>query len=291
MTPLRRQVLDELQLIGRATQTQKSYICFISVFARHFGCCPSTLGTPHVREFFLHLRRIGRQPATLKVYYAALRFLYRDVLHRPEVMQGVPKPKVPRQDTLPALTHLEVRSLLDAANSPFDRAFFSLMYATGLRVAEVCAVQVGDIDRANHLLHVRCGKGGKPRTVPLSDTVLDLLSVYWRVERPRHPWLFPSPCNVSASCTDPTLRWADAPITTRTMGRHFRDLRETAGLRRLATCHSLRKAYATHLLESGVDLRTIQVLLGHARPETTAIYTSVSAELMGRCPCPLESLG
>jgi len=126
--------------------------------------------------------------------------------------------------------------------------------------------------------------------VPLSDTALDLLSDDWLAIRPRAPWLFPSPRNVAATCTDPTLRWADAPITTRTMGRHFRQMRDQTDLRRRATPHALRKAYATHLLESGVHLRTLQVLLGHARPETTAIYTSVSAAVMARCPCPLEGL-
>jgi integrase/recombinase XerD len=291
MTPLRQKVLDDLRLIGRSKQTQAAYICFISRFARHYQRCPSTLGTEHVRQFFLHLRLTGRKPETLKSYHAALRFLYNIVLDRPDVMAGVPKPKVPRRDPLPALTRHDVRSLLNAANIFLDTTFFTLMYGTGLRVAEACALQVGDIDRANHLLHLRHGKGDKARVVPLSDTLLDVFSHYWRHTRPLQPWLFPSPRFIAVGVVHPQHPWFDKPITTRTMGRHFRELRERTGLRRRATPHWLRKAYATHLLEDGVDLRTIQVLLGHARPETTAIYTSVSAKMLTRCPCPLEGLG
>ncbi|MFT7521912.1 MAG: hypothetical protein ACI9MC_004064 [Kiritimatiellia bacterium] len=118
MTPLRQKVLDDLRLIGRSKQTQAAYTCFISRFARHYQRCPSKLGTEHVRQFFLHLRRTGRKPQTLKSYHAALRFLYNIVLDRPDVMAGVPKPKVPRRDALPALTRQDVRSLLHAANTP-----------------------------------------------------------------------------------------------------------------------------------------------------------------------------
>jgi site-specific recombinase XerD len=290
---LHQRLIDDVRLSGMAERTASVYATAARGFARHHGRSPEDLGADDIRAWLLHLRRIGRKPETLKCYRAALAFLYERVLHRPEVMAEVPKPRAPRRDVTAALTRDEIRRLLAAAERPVDAAFFTLLYGTGMRLAEACLVQVGHIDRRSHLLQVPLAKGGKARSVPLSDALLKTLTVYWRAVRPRQPWLFPSPRTNARRvdvARDPDLRWRDAPVTPRSMGRHFRDLRVRAGLRRHATCHDLRKAYATHLLEDGVDLRTIQVLLGHERPETTAIYTAVSAQVMQRAPCPWTRL-
>lgn len=290
---LQARLVDTIRLRGLSDKTAEVYTCAARSFARYHGQSPDDLGTEAIRSWLLHLRQIGRAAQTLKSYRAGIAFLYEHVLHRPEALNDVPKPRAPRRNVVPALTRSEVRGLLDAASDPLDRAFFRLLYGTGMRMGEATRVKVTHIDRSNHLLHVPVAKGGKARTVTLSDTLLDVLSGYWREVRPRTPWLFPSPrTNVRAGEVkgNPDVLFRDAAISTRAMGSRFRAMRSRAGLIRRATPHDLRRAYATHLLEAGVDLRTIQVLLGHDRPETTALYTSVSAAMMRKAPCPLTSL-
>lgn len=291
MTRLRKKMEADLRLRGLAPRTRDHYLRCVRVYAEHFWLSPAGMGTDHVRRFFLHLRGLGRAPATIVVYWAALLFLYKVTLGRPKVMADVPRPRVPRRDPVPALTRAEVASLLRASGQPFDEALFTVMYACGLRVSEACALQVGDIDARAELIHIRRGKGNKARAVRLSPRVLAMLREHWRRYRPCQPWLFPARRLLRPGVVDANRPWADHPVSRDTMSDRFRGARQRADLRRQPTLHDLRRAYATHLLEAGEDLRVIQMLLGHARPETTARYTSVSAALIRRVPCPLELLG
>ena len=291
MTALRKKMEADLRLRGLAPNTRYQYLLCVGVFAKYHGRSPAKLGTEEVRAFLLHLRDKRRAPATLGVYWAALRFVYAVTLARPAVMNDVPRPRVPRRDSMPALTVAEVRALLKATTRPFDRSLLSLMYACGLRSSEACALQAGDIDTRAGLIHIRHGKGGKARSVRLSPGVLSMLRAHWRQHRLPGPWLFAAQRMLRPGVVDWRAPWQHAPVSYCAVSKRFYAIRRRAGLRRRVTLHDLRRAYATHLLEAGVDLRTIQVLLGHARPETTAQYTAVSAEMIKRTPCLLESLG
>jgi len=291
MTPLRKKMAEDLRLRGLAPSSQAQYLRCVRVFAEHHWRSPAELGTEHVRAFLLRQRELGRAPATIVVYWAALMFVYRETLLRPEVMEGVPRPRVPHRDPVPALAPAEVKAVLDAATSPFDRTFFSLVYACGLRMSEARHLRVEDIDARAGLIHIRHGKGDKARAASLSPTTLAMLREHWRAHRPPRPWLFPARRLAMPGVVDSRHPWSDHPVGKETMSLRFRQAVERAGLRRRATLHDMRRAYATHLLEAGVDLRVIQVLLGHARPETTARYTAVSAKLIQGAPCPLERLG
>ena len=290
MTSLRKKMVEDLRLKGLAPSTQYQYVSSVRRFAEHHRKSPAKLGTKHVRAFLLHLRDLDRSPATLVVYWAALLFVYAVTLRRPDVMADVPRPRVPRRDPVPALSVAEVRALLDAAAQPFDRTVFTLMYACGLRVSEARTLRVSDIDAQAGLIHVRHGKGDKARSVRLSRKVLTMLREHWCEHRPPGPLLFPAQRLASPGVVDRRRRWSDHAVSRDTLSDRFRTVRVRAGMRRQVTLHDIRRAHATHLLEAGVDLRIIQVLLGHARPETTARYTAVSAALIARTPCPLDLL-
>ena len=290
MTALRRKMTEDLQIQGLSVRSAKLYLGCVRVFATHHGRSPARLGTDEVRAFLLHKRQEGRRPATLVVYHAALRFLYDVTLQRPEVMAPIPRPRVPRRDIVASLSVDEIRALLDATETAFDRTLFGLLYGCGLRAAEGCSLQTGDIDARAGIIHLRQCKGGIARSVPLSDAVLRLLREHWRQTRPPGTWLFPARRLSRPGVTATTDPWSDHPVALRTMSDRFRKVRAKAGLRRRVCLHDLRRAYAAPALEGGTDLRVVQVLLGHARPETTALYTPVSPALLRRTPCPLEQL-
>ena len=291
MTPLRQKMLGNLRLRNLAPTTSKAYVQCVSVFARHFGRSPDTLGTEEVRAFLLHLDSIGRAPATRVIYHAALCFLYSDTLGRPEVMATVPRPRVCTPPPRPSLSKPDVRALLRAsAHDPFLYTFVATLLATGLRLAEASNLQTSDIDSRAMLIHVRRGKGAKPRSVRLGDKHLRLLRRYWRAEGIAGRWLFPAQRIVMPGLIDPVLRWADHPVNPNTIRGRIHSASARAGLRRRVTPHDLRRTYATWLLEADVDLRTVQELLGHATPKTTARYTQVRPELIRRTPSPYEML-
>ncbi len=290
MTPLREKMIEDMRLRGLSEGTSGLYLLLVRKFAEHHGQSPARLGAPEVRAFLLHLRGLGRARGTVAVYWAALQFLYGTVLGRREVMAEVPRPRVKQREPGPALTKAEVRALLDAACKPFDRTLLTLIYATGLRSGEAAVLQVGDIDTRAELLHVRHGKGDKRRSVRLTPALLQLLRDHWRHYRPPQPWLFPRTRWLTPWVRDPDQPFQDCPMAGSHVGYRFLGVRQRANLKRHVTLHDLRRAHATHLLEAGVDLRTIQVLLGHSSPSTTARYTPVSAELLRTAPCLLERL-
>jgi integrase/recombinase XerD len=289
MTLLRKKMEEDLRLRGLAPATQYHYIRCVRIFAEHFWLSPDQLGAEHVRRFLLHLADQGRAPATRVVYWAALRFLFTVTLARPRVFEAIPRPRVPRQVRAVVLTPADVAEILRVAPS-FDRAFFAVTYGCGLRVSEVCALQVGDIDARSGLLHVRRGKGHKARSVPLPETVLGRLRADWRACRRPGPWLFPAQRLLRPGVVHPTDRWADRAVSRDTMGERFKRSCAAARIKHHATLHDLRHAYATHMLAAGVDSRVLQVILGHQRLETTATYTHVDVTRLREVGAALEAL-
>jgi site-specific recombinase XerD len=209
-----------------------------------------------------------------------LKFLYGVTLGRPEVVASIPWPKMKRRRP-DVLTREEVARVLDAAPTPYWRAFLTTAYAAGLRRMEVAALRAPDIDSRSGLLRVACGKGGKAREVMLDPALLTTLRQHWRHHRLPGPWLFPARGRTS---------WSDHPVHLGRASQAFHDALVAAKIGRHITLHGLRHAFATHLLEDGVDLYTLQQLLGHDRIETTTRYTLVRTDRIRATPSPLAKL-
>jgi integrase/recombinase XerD len=276
MTPLRQRMLQDMQVRNFAPNTQKAYLERVSQFARYFGQSPEVLGAEAIRRYHLYLVQEKRASwSQVAQAVSALRFLYRVTLRKPEVVADLPCPKIPKK--LPVvLTPAEVAQLLQAVPNLKHRAMLMTAYAAGLRVSEVAALHLSDIDSQQMLLRVRQGKGRKDRFVMLSPRLLDLLRAYWKKVRPKS-LLFPG-------------RRPDRAIATRQVYRVCRQACRTAGISKHATVHTLRHSFATHLLEAGIDLRTIQVLLGHSSVRTTTLYMHVSPQRVQAVRSPLETL-
>src|SRR3954470_14688163 len=263
MTPLRRRMTEDLILHNLSPKTSRLYIKWVADFAQHFHSSPEQLGPEHVRSFLLHLIQERKVSWNIhKEARLALKFLYRVTLGREEVVEKVAHPKAPK--TLPVvLSTDEMARFLDALQNPKHRALLMTAYAGGLRLSEVARLRVEDIDSARMVLHVRQGEGHKDRDVMLSPRLLAALRQYWAKGRPR-PYLFPG-------------RHPDRPISVRTVQMVCERALAASGLSKHVHMHTLRHSFATHLLESGTDLRTIQVLLGHHSFSTTARYLHVTA--------------
>jgi integrase len=287
MTALRQKMIEDLRLQGLAETSEATYLWVVSAFARHFGRSPAELGPDHVREFLLDRRARGRKPSTLASYWSALRFLYVVTLGRKDFAEQVPRPRQRSQPNRVPPTLHEVRAVFEHARTPVALAFFKTCYGGGLRLNEALQLQVRDIDSVNELLHVRHGKGDRVRAVHLAPELLEALRAYWREVRPKGDWVFPA-CR--RGCAFDRVQWEDHPVHPTTMQRHFRQAVAAAKLSRHMTLHDLRRAYATHLFEHGIELRRIQEALGHAGPGTTARYAHVSAEQIRTMPTPLSFL-
>jgi integrase/recombinase XerD len=276
MTPLRRRMIQDMTLRNFAPRTITVYVDCVARFARHFGRSPELLGPDDVRAYLLDLiERQRRSWAYYNLNLHALRFLYNVTLGRAEVLAHLPCPK--RLKRLPVvLSPEELTRFFAAVGRLHHRALLITAYAAGLRVSEVAALRVEDIDSRRMVIRVRQGKGRKDRYVMLSPKLLELLRAYWKAARPR-TWLFPG--------LDP-----DRPISAAAVMKACRRAWRASGLEKHVTVHALRHSFATHLLEAGTDLRTIQVLLGHDSPRTTALYTHVSPEAVRATPSPLDRL-
>jgi integrase/recombinase XerD len=277
MKKLHTRMLQDLELGGYAPRTKQAYLRSIKSFARFHRRSPERLGQQEVRAWVSHLRE--RQPKLstqrLRQHLAALRFLYGKTLGRPHVTSFLSWPREPER--LPVvLTEEQVDELLAAFTTARMRAFFTTVYAAGLRIGEACRLQTRDIDASRGVIYVRHAKGGKERLVMLSPSLLAILRAYWRHERPAAPWLF-------AGRTGNHL----APDVARVA---FRKVVAAIGLDRSVTPHVLRHTFATHLLESGTDLRIIQVLLGHASIRSTTRYAHVSIKTLAATPSPFDRL-
>jgi integrase/recombinase XerD len=274
MTPLRQRFIEELTRRNRAARTIETYVEAVARVARHFNRSPDQLTPEQIRAFQLHLIGRGLSWSLCNQVAAALRFFYRHVLHRDDVVTRVPYGKKPRK--LPVvLSPDEVRRLLDAVPPGRYRLMLRIAYGCGLRLGEVLHLRIADIDSARNTLWVRHGKGGKDRGVPLPAALLDELRDHWRHHRPAD-WLFPGPTG--------------RPLHEANLQRAFQKARRRAGLRQRPTIHTLRHGFATHLLEAGTDLPTIQGLLGHSQLATTARYLHLRSDRLAAIRSPLELL-
>jgi len=276
MTALRKRMLEDLQIRNYASTTVSAYIRSVAEFAKHFGKSPELLGSEQIREYQLYL--VKEKEVSLSSYIqavCALRFLYSNTLHLAVSVDRIPLPRYEKK--LPViLSPAEVKLLLEAPKNLAYRAMLTTMYAAGPRVSEVARLKVADIDSSRNVIWIRGGKGRKDRQTLLPPRLLELLRVYYRWKRPKE-WLFPG--------EEP-----DKPITTKSIYLACIKAAEDAGISKPIHPHSLRHAFATHLLDAGVNLRSIQILLGHAKLETTARYLHVSDTAVRSTTSPLELL-
>jgi integrase/recombinase XerD len=276
MTPLRRRMTEDMILRNRSPKTIRAYTGYVADFARYFHTPPDRLGPEHVRSYLLHL--VQERQVSWDVYRQArlaLRFFYTVTLGREWVVARVARPKVPKK--LPVvLSREETTRFLDALQNPKHRALLMTAYAGGLRLSEVVGLRVADIDSARMVIHVRQGKGQKDRDVMLSPRLLAVLRDYWKLQRPG-PFLFPG-------------RKPDRPVCPRTVQKACAHALAASGLSKHVHMHTLRHSFASHLLESGTDLRTIQVLLGHRSFSTTARYVHVATAALRSTRSPFDDL-
>ncbi|MFW2390848.1 MAG: tyrosine-type recombinase/integrase [Methyloceanibacter sp.] len=276
-TPLRKRMIEDMRIRGMGEKYQKAHIRAIRDFAAFLGHSPDTATPEELRGYQLHMADTGVTPTTFNARIVALRFFFGMTCGREDMkryMQFRPEPR-----KLPVVLSVEeVSDILMAAPGPGlkYRAALSISYGTGLRAAEVCALKIGDIDSDRMLIHVEQGKGGKDRKVMLSPGLLGLLRDYWCEARPEG-WLFPGKPKIN-------------PISPRQLNRAFTSAKNMAGVKKIATLHTLRHSFATHLLEAGTDVRVIQVLLGHAKLSTTARYTHVATKTIRDTISPYDML-
>src|SRR5947209_1589749 len=275
ISPLRQRMLEDMSVRRFTPDTQREYIRAVKRFAAFLGRSPDTATPEELRSFQLHLTATGVRPPTINATVTALRFFFKVTLDRPETTRRlvfVYEPsKLPR-----VLSPEEVLRLLEAAPSPKHKAALSVAYGAGLRISEVVALKVCDIDSKRMMLRVEQGKGRKDRHAMLSPVLLELLRDWWRIARPS-AWLFPG--------RDPVQ-----PMSTRQLTRACHAAADMAEIKKRVTPHTLRHSFATHLLEQNVDIRVIQVLLGHAKLDTTALYTRVATNTIREVMSPLDRL-
>ena len=280
MTRLRRMMLEELQRRNYSKSTIRYYLQAVADFARYFGKSPDKLGPGELRSYQAYLLRERKLAVgTVVAHVSALRFFFLKTLKRRLPLDDIPYPKHPRR--LPAiLTVEEVARLIDSARNLLDRTLLMVLYSTGMRNCEVRHLQVKDIDSQSMLIHIQRGKGGRNRYVPLSPKLLETLREYWRWMKPK-TWLFPGTVH----------NWrADKPLTPKVVWDACQFAAQRAGIEKRVYPHLLRHSYATHLLEEGADLRTIQLLLGHVELEHTVVYLHLSRRHLQAFPNPLDTL-
>ncbi|MER8942490.1 site-specific integrase [Mesorhizobium sp. M0915] len=276
-TPLRERMIEDMRIRGMGDKAQQAHIRAIKDFARFLKRSPDTATPDDLRAYQLHMTNAGVTPTTFNARIVALRFFFGTTCGREDMKRHMQFRRQPRK--LPVVLSVEeVSDLLMAAPGPGlkYRAALSISYGAGLRASEVCNLKIGDIDGNRMLIHVEQGKGQKDRKVMLSPGLLELLRAYWREARPQG-WLFPGKPRIN-------------PISPRQLNRAFTSAKNMAGIGKPATLHTLRHSFATHLLEANTDVRVIQVLLGHARLNTTAIYAHVATKTIRGTVSPFEAL-
>ena len=275
VSPLRRRMIEDMTIRRFAPRTQEGYIRAVKGFSAFFGASPDTASFEDLRRYQLHLVSSGVGVPTINHTLTALRFLFMVTLRKPDVVVYLPFVQEPRR--LPVvLSPEEVARLLGAAPGLKYQAALSVAYGAGLRASEIISLKVTDIDSARMVIRVEQGKGGKDRYVMLSPHLLGLLRTWWKTARPQG-WLFPGQNRVN-------------PLTTRQLNRACHGAARMAGIEKRVSLHTLRHSFATHLLEQKVDIRVIQVLLGHKKLDTTALYTRVAIKALGEVTSPLERL-
>lgn len=278
MTELRKRMDEAMVLRGFSPRTRETYLACVRALAKHYRQPPDALDGPRIQAYLLHLINEKKLAyASVNQASCALRFLFGAVLRQPEMRLDIPMARVPKR--LPQiLTREEVTRVIDAAATLRGRTLLATAYAGGLRVSELCALQVADIESApdRMCLKVRQGKGARDRYTLLSPRLLEMLRRYWADRRPRI-WLFPNPSGT-------------APIEVKTAQRIYCAARDAAGIAPQGGIHSLRHAFATHLIEAGVDLPTVQRLLGHGHISTTMRYVHLARAHVTGTTSPLELL-
>jgi len=281
ISPLRARMIEDMSVRGFKEDTRRDYVRHVRAFAAFIGRSPDTATAEELRLFQLHQTQSGLRPPSINSTVSALRFFFTVTLDRPDLARRLTVVPYPRR--IPTVLSVEeVRLLLQAASAPKYKAAFATAYGAGLRVSEVVALKVGDIDSERMLLRVERGKGGKDRHAMLSPQLLELLRAWWREGRRRSlllpgGWLFPG--------RDPV-----EPLSARQLCRVVRAAAQAAGINKRVSPHTLRHSFATHLLEQGVDVRVIQTLLGHAKLDTTALYTRVANITIRAVTSPLDRL-
>lgn len=281
ISPLRQRMIEDMRLRQLAPKTQSGYLRWVRAFAGFLGRSPDTATAEDLRAYQLHLSDRGVSRISLNAAITALRFFFEVTLGRGELMAAMSHVRVPR--TLPVvLSPEEVSRLLEAAAGLKYQAALSVAYGAGLRVSEVVALKVEDIDSERMVIRVEQGKGRKDRYALLSPTLLTLLRAWWREANGRgkmlpHGWLFPG--------RDPLT-----PLSARQLHRACQAAAVAAGIAKRVSPHTLRHSFATHLLEHKEDIRVIQVLLGHKKLETTALYAQVATRTLSQVTSPLEHL-
>ena len=277
MTELRQRMTDELRLVGHSEATLRAYLGCVRRFARHHGKCPSQLGREEIRSYLVHLIGIGRRSQTINQMQAALHFLYRQVLERPEVTAGLRRQKRRRRLLPVVLSPEEMAGLIAAVSHNLKHtAIVMALYSAGLRVSEVSGLCPTDIDSQTMQIRVRQAKGGKERRVMLSPRLLSALREYYTRYHPRDYLFFGSDIS--------------RPITRHAIYLLVRRAAENSGIAKHVTPHTLRHTFAVHLMDSGVSLRYIQQFLGHRSLRSTLIYTRIQPEAMAAVASPLDRL-
>jgi integrase/recombinase XerD len=281
VSALRARMIEDMTVRGFTEETHSNYIREVRAFAAFIRRSPGTATAEDLRRFQLHQTQSGMQPPSINSSVSALRFFFTVTLDRPDLARRLTVVRQPRR--LPAVLSVEeITLLLQAAPGPKYKAAFATAYGAGLRVSEVVALKVGDIDSERMLLRVEQGKGRKDRDAMLSPQLLELLRDWWVEGRRRgvllpRGWLFPG-------------RNPIEPLSTRQLNRAVHAAAEAAGIRKRVSPHTLRHSFATHLLEQDTDIRVIQVLLGHAKLDTTARYTRVANTTIRNVTSPLDRL-
>jgi integrase/recombinase XerD len=280
-TPLRQRMIEDMNLRGFQDKTQRGYIRIVSAFAQYLGRSPETATPEDVRQYQIHLSQEGVPTAAMNSRIAALRFLFTMTLDRPDLSRRLIRVFHPR--ALPSvLSPDEVGALLAATRCLKHRALLSVAYGSGLRAGEVVALKVSHIDSQRMVIRVERGKGGRYRNAMLSEDLLTLLRTWWREGRSKgvmlpDGWLFPG-------------MDIENHISTRHLGRIVSEAAKAAGIAKRVSPHTLRHSFATHLLEEGVNIRVIQVLLGHSKLENTAYYTQVTSATLRAVTCPFDKV-
>lgn len=281
ISPLRQRMIDDMTLRKLSSGTQIGYLRAVKRFAQFLGRSPDTADAEDLRRFQLDLVSQGTSPTTINATLTGLRFFFEVTLESPQLMKKTSSVAV--EQKIPVVLSIEeVARLIEAAPNIKHKAALSVAYGAGLRANEVCSLNVNDIDSERMLIRVVQGKGRKDRLAMLSPTLLAILRAWWREGRrlgKMYPggWLFPG--------MDPLN-----PLSTRQLGRCVRVAAERAGIDKHVTTHTLRHSFATHLLEQKVDIRVIQVLLGHSKLSTTARYSHVATRTLSEVQSPLELL-
>jgi integrase/recombinase XerD len=281
MTPLRQRMLEELQRRNRSSATIDAYISAVKDFAKYFHTAPEKMGAEEVRRYQLYLLNEKKlAPNTVKVRMSALRFLYNKTLKRRDLdIDDLPMPKAPVR--LPAvLSPEQVARMIEAASNLKHRAILMTLYGTGVRRSEAARLKISDIDSQRMVIHIRQGKGSRDRDLPLTPKLLHALREYYRWKKPAM-YFFPSP---------PGKNGESSPISGKAIFNACRVAADRAGLDKTIGPHTLRHSFATHMLEAGADLRTIQILLGHGRLDRTAVYLHLSQRHLKTAVNPLEQL-